>query len=382
MIAEATSESSGTAERAFAINSAQDLMQQLDLALSHAPEWSQASDEPQSLVGLPFNQALMNLMETPSGRFLFKRTDVNQHLKAILKRWAGFLETRGSLYVLNAINGWLSREAIAKLEEMANRATGDHRGFTALYECPDETDPNTLGFKSWDAFFSRRFKPGIRPLPCPEALNKLPGTPILNACESKPWQISHQCSVNDEFRLKGQLYSLRDMLGNDPLIDHFDNGTVYQGYLSALSYHRWHSPVTGTIARVHHIDGSYFSQLPMSDSLAMEKSQSYLTNVATRTVIFIEASEPSIGLICFIAVGMGEVSSCVATVRDGNHVEAGDEIGCFHYGGSTHCLVFSGKTDVHFEEHTGGEEANTPCNIPVKGMLARCFPKPLEAISK
>ena len=120
----------------------------------------------------------------------------------------------------------------------------------------------------------------------------------------------------------------------------------------------------------------------MSDPLAMEKSQSYLTNVATRTVIFIEASEPSIGLICFIAVGMGEVSSCVATVRDGDHVEAGDEIGCFHYGGSTHCLVFSGKTDVHFEEHAGGEETNTRCNIPVKGMLARCFPKPSEAISK
>ncbi|KOS38665.1 hypothetical protein ACN38_g10511 [Penicillium nordicum] len=382
MITEATSGRAVTAKGSFAISSVQTLMEQLDFAISHAPEWPRATDDPHSLAGLPFNQTLLNLMETPSGRALFKRTEVNQHLKAILKKWAEFLETRDSLYVLNGRNGWLSRGAIAKLEDMANRATGHHRSFTELYECPSESDPDTLGFQSWDAFFSRRFKPDVRPLPCPRSLNTLPGTPILNSCESKPWQISRNCSVDDEFSLKGQLYSLRDMLGNDPLTDHFHNGTVYQGYLSALSYHGWHSPVSGTIIRVRYIDGSYFSQLPMSDPLAMEKSQCYLANVATRAVVIIETPEPSIGLVCFIAVGMGEVSSCVATVREGDHVEAGDDIGGFHYGGSTHCLVFSGKTHVEFEEHVGDEGRSTTCNVPVKGMLARCFPKPIEAIGK
>jgi len=39
-------------------------------------------------------------------------------------------------------------------------------------------------------------------------------------------------------------------------------------------------------------------------------SQGYLTEVATKAIIFIEADNPYIGLMCLIAVGMQEVSSC------------------------------------------------------------------------
>ncbi len=35
------------------------------------------------------------------------------------------------------------------------------------------------------------------------------------------------------------------MLDNDPLVDKFVGGTIYQAFLSALSYHRWHAPVSG-----------------------------------------------------------------------------------------------------------------------------------------
>lgn len=39
---------------------------------------------------------------------------------------------------------------------------------------------------------------------------------------------------------------------------HFQGGTVYQAFLSALFYHRWHSPVDGTIEDVYGIDGTYY----------------------------------------------------------------------------------------------------------------------------
>lgn len=42
----------------------------------------------------------------------------------------------------------------------------------------------------------------------------------------------------------------------------------------------------------------------------------------------------------FLAVGMAEISSCEATVTEGQRVEKGQELGSFHYGGSTHCLLF------------------------------------------
>jgi phosphatidylserine decarboxylase len=35
---------------------------------------------------------------------------------------------------------------------------------------------------------------------------------------------------------------------------------------------------------------------------------------------------------------MNEVSTCQITLREGDRVKKGDEIGMFHYGGSTHCI--------------------------------------------
>jgi phosphatidylserine decarboxylase len=39
---------------------------------------------------------------------------------------------------------------------------------------------------------------------------------------------------------------------------------------------------------------------------------------------------------------MTEVSSCMIDpkIRPGYHVTKGGELGCFQFGGSTHCLVF------------------------------------------
>ena len=56
----------------------------------------------------------------------------------------------------------------------------------------------------------------------------------------------------------------------------------------------------------------------------------------------IEAEDPVIGLMAFVAVGMSEVSSCLIgpQVTPGYHVGKGEELGYFQYGGSTHCLVF------------------------------------------
>lgn len=51
--------------------------------------------------------------------------------------------------------------------------------------------------------------------------------------------------------IKSQPYWLNDMFADDPgFTSEFVHGTVYQGYLSALSYHRWHNPVDGKIVKV------------------------------------------------------------------------------------------------------------------------------------
>jgi phosphatidylserine decarboxylase len=134
------------------------------------------------------------------------------------------------------------------------------------------------------------------------------------------------------------------MLANDESVDQFVGGTIYQAFLSANNYHRWHSPVAGTIVRAFVREGTYYSEADSEGKDATEpmNSQSYLAHVAARAIILIEADDPVIGLMAFVPVGMSEVSSCLidSKVKPGYHLEKGEELGYFQYGGSTHCLVF------------------------------------------
>ena len=161
------------------------------------------------------------------------------------------------------------------------------------------------------------------------------------------------------------------MLAQDPLVDKFVGGTIYQAFLSALSYHRWHSPVSGRVLKAYVQDGTYYSEALSEglDSSGPNKSQGYITEVATRAFIFIEADNPEIGLMCFMAVGMAEVSTCQITVYEGQHVKKGDQIGMFHFGGSTHCLIFQPHVNLKFHLHgqTPGLESK---NIPINSRIA------------
>lgn len=163
------------------------------------------------------------------------------------------------------------------------------------------------------------------------------------------------------------------MLAHDPLADNFAGGTVYQAFLSALSYHRWHAPVSGTVKRAFVQDGTYFSE-PLFEGLGeaaeidvggISVGQGYLTALATRAIIFIEADNPAIGLMAFIGVGMDEVSTCEITVKEGDHITKGQETGMFHFGGSSHCLLFRKGVKV-----SGFPEPGRAANVPVRSQVA------------
>jgi len=109
-------------------------------------------------------------------------------------------------------------------------------------------------------------------------------------------------------------------------------------------------------------------QDPGSRYGAIVRSQSWLTMAATRALIFIHADNSDIGLMCFIAVGMWEVSSCEFTVHAGIRVKAGDGLGTFHIGGSTHALIFGPGTDVTFADNI---DVNTQSHVKVKSVIAQ-----------
>eukprot|EP01034_Spumella_vulgaris_P033844 gene33844-41751_t len=203
--------------------------------------------------------------------------------------------------------------------------------FEDIFKC-NPTLPH-YGFTSWDDFFNREFVDGVRPI-----ASSGDDRVIVNACESAPYCLTRNVDYMAKFWLKGQPYSLRHMLADDDLTSHFVGGTVYQAYLSATSYHRWHAPVSGRVVKTRLIDGTYYSEIPAAGY--GDYSQGYLTEVAARGLIYIQADNADIGLMCFMAVGMAEVSTCEITVEIGQHVTKGDQLGMFHFGGSTNCLLF------------------------------------------
>jgi phosphatidylserine decarboxylase len=201
---------------------------------------------------------------------------------------------------------------------------------------------------------------------------------VDSACESTVYNIAHDIKAHDNFWLKGQPYSLYHMLDNDPLAPQFVGGTIYQAFLSATKYHRWHSPVDGTVIKTVVIPGTYYAEspamgFPNPDPAAPNDSQSFITALATRALIFIQADNPDIGLVCFIAVGMAEVSTCEITIEPGQHIKKGDEMGMFHFGGSTHCLVFRPETKVTFNP-AYAINSDVPLHAPIAviGRVVGC----------
>jgi phosphatidylserine decarboxylase len=118
--------------------------------------------------------------------------------------------------------------------------------------------------------------------------------------------------------------------------------------------------------------GTYYSEAQSEgfDQSGPNESQGYITEVAARAMIFIEADNPAIGLMCFMPVGMAEVSTCQITVYEGQHVKKGDQLGMFHFGGSTHCLIFRPGVKLTFDMH-GQTPGLNSSNIPVNTNIAK-----------
>ena len=294
------------------------MLRLLDAVMTMAPEFGDQA------VTLPMNAVLDWTMGTPSGFAFYRHPQVNSALKAVLQGWGEYLNSRASLSSLNpSPTGWTSPAAA--------QAIGIEQ-----YQ-HDPADPH-WGFTSWNDFFTRRFRDGQRPVAAPDDDNV-----IINACESTPYALRTGVQRRDTFWVKQQPYSLHELLAGDPNVDAFVGGTVYQAFLSATDYHRWHSPVAGTVLSARVVSGTYFSEADSEGPAAVEpqNSQGYLAHVAARAVIVLRADNPTIGEVAVVAVGMSDVSTCVLhpDLVPGQHLTKGEELGHFAFGGSTHCLV-------------------------------------------
>jgi phosphatidylserine decarboxylase len=346
----------------------------IDDVITKSPAWNDPFGSP----GLTFNNILASVVVTPAGFATFCDKNLNAKFKQILDDWGKFTMSHASLKDSVTRDEWLSDQSIFKLSINLPGYDKDHPSIQPFIDAfvKDLSNEN-WGFTSWDDFFARPFLDIniTRPIDPPPIDPPSDDDIITSPCEGRIYGIASNVGDLETFWVKGNRYSLKLLLNNDPdYASSFTGGTVFQAYLSTADYHRWAMPFAGTIKKAVQVSGTYFALPPeLVDPTALDseltsiiEACAYLSIVSARWVVFIEADNPKIGLVCFIAVGLQEVSTVELTVEEGKHYDKGAELGMFHIGGSTMCLVFQPNINTQWE-------VNLLQHVKIRSKLGRVF---------
>lgn len=128
------------------------------------------------------------------------------------------------------------------------------RGFARGYrvDLADAEVAELAGFASFNDFFTRALKPGVRPIAGDETTVVAPADGV----------VTEHGVLDGEHLLqaKGMRYSLAELLGEDgDAARALYGGSYLTIYLAPHNYHRVHAPLAGALTRVRYVPGERFS---------------------------------------------------------------------------------------------------------------------------
>ena len=125
-----------------------------------------------------------------------------------------------------------------------------------LFSDLDLSEAKKTEFKSLHDCFTRELKEGLRPFDQDSSIVASPSDAIIGA---------HGAIEDTElFQIKGANYSLKDLLGDDRLVDAHRNGRFVTLRLTSSMYHRFHAPADFNIKRVTFISGDTWNVNPIA----------------------------------------------------------------------------------------------------------------------
>ena len=185
----------------------------------------------------------------------------------------------------------------------------------------------------------------------------------VSVVESHVTRFGHDLKAHQRYCVKGVHYSLVDMLaGHKQLVSPMVGGSLIQAFLNPVDYHRFHAPVAGTVVAADVIPGLYFNDhcpvqndhdlSQLSDGTQAEY-ETYISNTQTRGIVAIQTEQH--GLVMVIPIGMAEVSSVKIFHVPGDHVQKGQQLGTFQFGGSTCIVIFQKGVVTDFTNSNGAK---------------------------
>ncbi|KAF8629477.1 hypothetical protein AX15_003424 [Amanita polypyramis BW_CC] len=184
-------------------------------------------------------------------------------------------------------------------------------------------------FKTFNEFFYRKLKPDARPVEEPDDPYRL----VSGAdCRLMTFETVSEAT---KIWIKGREFSVARLLGDayKDEAEKYAGGALGIFRLAPQDYHRFHSPVDGTVGSMTYIAGEYYTVNPQAIRTALDV---YGENA--RKIVPIDS--PQFGRVMAVCVGAMMVGTIKATVEEGQQVRRGQEFGYFAFGGSTIVLLF------------------------------------------
>lgn len=180
-------------------------------------------------------------------------------------------------------------------------------------------DSFAQGYDSFNQFFIRRFRPGVR-----QFCDKDHEMPAFS--EARYFAAE---SVNDslQFPVKGAYLRAADLVGKKKWASFFEGGPLLIARLCPVDYHRFHFPDDGKVLDRYPLAGPLHSVNPIA---LKARPKIFITN--KREVSILETK--NFGRLAYIEVGATCVGKIVQSYHS-EHFKRGDEKGHFLFGGST-----------------------------------------------
>ncbi len=182
-------------------------------------------------------------------------------------------------------------------------------------------------YQSLNDFFTRRLKKDARPIDTNESS-------LVSPVDARIMGMG-KVEADRLYNIKGQDYSIKELLHDNPRMIKYQNGFYYILYLSPTDYHRIHSPVTGRIVEKEHVAGKVYP--------VHEKSLLHISKVLSRNERLTTFIEHTYGEIAVVKVGAMNVSSIQYVDLHSDELVRGEELAYFEFG-STVVLVMEEGT--------------------------------------
>ena len=232
----------------------------------------------------------------------------------------------GLLFNTSFLSGLLGKYYDSKLSRKAIKK------LAAIPGCmPEEAEFAPDSYKTFNDFFTRRLKEGMRPYSSSPDVMCSPADGRLLVYEN--------LTANSAVPVKGAQRSISDLCRQAELPENIAVAVVR---LAPVDYHRYHYPCdcvqdNEPVA----VKGKYHSVNPIAFKRCPDV---YTENTRQITELYSDV----FGKLIYLEVGAFGVGSIVQTSCAGTHAKM-DEKGCFKFGGSTVILVFD-NSKVKFDD--------------------------------